>query len=233
LRHLFHCHKAFLISAIMRWDYSFELSESPMSLHHHTSLPVAKQALMTTHSLPRKAFVIIVSLVCLGPFRAPAEATEIASCDELKFQVSSCMLFNGTNTMSACQSCVYSALNKLATASSASASSAPAGEASPAAAAATCEQLNELMCETLHTSCHDTCRLGACYNSTTAWATCLIASYAPPNCTVSCAGPEGGGPPYSKPTSGGGLASSPTGAGGFAAGTAAFLGLVAAVAGGW
>jgi hypothetical protein len=191
---------------------------------------------MLNHLSKKKILQCIAFFYCLGPWPT-AETTATASCDELKFEVSSCMLFNGSNTMAACQSCVYTTVNQLATASSAPASDGQASSGgsstTPATVTtkATCEQLNELMCNTLHADCHGTCQLGACYNSTTAWATCLIASYAPPNCTVSCPDAAGGGSPTTSPTSGG-LLSATGAAASFTIVMASVIGIIAS-AGGW
>jgi hypothetical protein len=116
------------------------------------------------------------------------------TCDEYKFNVSACMLYKGSDTMAACQSCLVSGLNELQglvpnpQESSTTTASSDFGSslASANASAAQCDKASGVLCKILQSDCQESCLITSCYNTTTLWAQCLADTYELPNCNVTC-----------------------------------------------
>jgi hypothetical protein len=106
------------------------------------------------------------------------------SCDEYKFNVSACMLYEGSDTMAACQSCLVGGLNVLQ-------GMVPNPQVSTASTNVTgtltqCDRANGVLCQILQMDCRESCLLTSCYNATTMWAACIADTYDLPNCNVTC-----------------------------------------------
>jgi hypothetical protein len=112
------------------------------------------------------------------------------TCDEYKFNVSACMLYEGSDTMAACQSCLVGGLNVLQglvpNPQVSSTSSTSSELASSTNSTEQCDKASGVLCQILELDCRDSCLVTACYNTTTLWAACIADTYDLPDCNVTC-----------------------------------------------
>jgi hypothetical protein len=138
---------------------------------------------MVCHATSNGLMWALISSSLLLLLQAPVKVSG-QSCDEYKFNVSACMLYEGSDTMAACQSCLVGGLNVLQ-------GLVPNPQVSTASTNVTgtltqCDRANGVLCQILQMDCRESCLLTSCYNATTMWAACIADAYDLPNCNVTC-----------------------------------------------